>query len=101
MDVRAQMRQMALAERGKADAKPIDDFGFNYPLQVVWDCFVAHKLHHHLPEAGGVLDQDPLLWDDIMTMYRLYNEEAEKVAPAPKPTTGGFSTEDMLHGSKS
>lgn len=78
------MRELIFAERGKGQAEHVEDFGFNYPLDVVWRCFSALRLHGILPHAGGVMDQDPRLWDDMMVLYRIMAEEQDKVGDAPR-----------------
>lgn len=53
---------------------PDDDLGpFQYGWNTVVRCWQAYFQHGLLPEEGGLLDQDPRLWDDIQKCNTLYN----------------------------
>jgi hypothetical protein len=49
------------------------DFGLRYPFEVVRLCWWAWREHGVLPEAGGLLDQDWWLMNDIFTLNARYN----------------------------
>jgi ribosomal protein S6 len=48
-----------------------DDFGFHHDLQTVQYAHFAMFVCHILPEAGGLLDQDARLIDDIIRYHNL------------------------------
>jgi hypothetical protein len=52
---------------------------FNYPPALVLRCTMALKQFNVLPAAGGLLDQDEQLWNDMDTMTRLMNRARREV----------------------
>ena len=82
--LREQIADIIRADMGSDDdtADSLDDFGFNYPPHVVLRCFQALRHFGVLPEPGGLLDQEALLWDDIMTMFAVYNDTRREIDPS-------------------
>lgn len=65
-------------------------FGFHYPTDIVLRCFQFLDNWQILPDAGGLLDQDPQLLDDLLTCYRWYEYHRKtrgNAAPAKAPFT--------------
>jgi hypothetical protein len=57
---------------------PPTDFWCNSPLDVVIKGALFLEKYHILPEAGGWLDQDPLLLDDILR-YIAFSSTIEEI----------------------
>jgi len=50
---------------------------FSYGIDLVAQCALAYHLHGVLPEAGGVLDQDATLWDEMHIWLAYFHEGVE------------------------
>ena len=61
------------------------DWGLNWPADVVIRCFQFLDNWGVLPEAGGILDQDPDLLDDILHLYWLKEYHTQRVKQPEKP----------------
>ncbi len=93
-DVREQIAGIVDADLGNTAAgTTLDDFGFNNPPHVVIRCFQALRNFGILPEPGGLLDQDQQLWDDIMTMFAVYNDVKRQIDPPAEAPAGDIYTD--------
>lgn len=98
--VRESLESIVRADMGTSgdDDAALDDFGFSYPPHVVLRCFQALRHFGVLPEPGGLLDQDAALWDDIMTMFAVYNDVRREIDPesdAPVDDWPEFRNKDL------
>ena len=97
-EVRAQLETIIRADLGKDDdGAPLGDFGFNYPPPVVLRCFQALRHFGVLPEPGGLLDQDAQLWDDIMTMFAVYNDTRHEIDPSAEVPADDDDWPELRH----
>ena len=84
------MNAIALLEMGKAPVgmTPVGDFGWvgvwasEEGARVVEMCALMLRNYHVLPEAGGLLDQDPELMHNILTVLGVLNEERQILSKA-------------------
>lgn len=82
------MKALVNAESGKELYDiPDEQPPLYYPLDLVLNTWLEHKMHHVLPESGGYMNQCPYLMRDwrTATMYHIRIEKGVFSAPLIPP----------------
>jgi len=74
--------QVALAEQGRTRPEKPECILLHYDTELVFRCWQERRLHGTLPQAGGLLDQDALLMEDLAVLDWEYACLLDDIAPA-------------------
>ena len=76
----------ARAEYGEySRTKSTEDFGFHHPRQWVEEWFMMLNRFKILPGAGGWMDQDHRVRQDLLQIMALYGEALDAARPNDGP----------------